>query len=528
MKYLLAGAPIYTLDERYGVAQAMVVEDGWIVAVGDLKLLHDAYPTAKALDIDGAAVIPAFNDSHAHLFLLGQDLTRCNLGECRTKDQVLDALQHWMDNNVSEPWVMGWNFDAANFQASSPLYCKDLDEVSCVKPVMISDKSKHALLANSVAMKVAGITRSTPSPHGGIIERDPTGQPMGVFREMAAMALIESAMPDPGQEGVVKSLHAAMEYLEKKGILAATEAFAGNWYPLTGKIAAYNRILKEGSPVRITLMPEFIAAKQLGWLESKSIHELNLHKDLRLGPLKLMADGAISARTAALFNPYENSTAQGNLALEKDELKHRLLQAHQAGWATATHAIGDLAIQITLEAIENAQFTHPNVGLHHRIEHAILLNKILIDRLAAANIMIAAQPQLLLEMGDNHYAAVGERCFNEKPYRSLLNAHIELGFGSDLPVVDGDPILGWRAAVTRQTRSGMEIGPGEALSPLAALKCYTSGSAAVGGDCELGTLIPEKQARFAVLSHRPEMIVEEDLRVIGVSSQIMVNNKNFN
>ena len=527
MKYLVAGAPVYTLDERYGIAQAMIVEDGWIVAVGDRKLLHDAYPTAKALDIDGAAVIPAFNDSHAHLLLLGQDLTRCNLGECRTKDQVVDALHHWMDKNVSESWIMGWNFDAANFQSATPLSCKDLDKVSCLKPVMISDKSKHAVLANSVAMKAAGIIKSTPSPHGGIIERDLTGQPLGVFREMSAMALIESAMPDPGQKGIVKSLHAAMKYLEKKGILAATEAFAGNWYPLAGKIAAYNRILKEGSPVRITLLPEFVAAKKAGWLESKSIRDLNLHKDLRIGALKLMADGAISARTAALFTPYENSTAQGKLALEKDELKHRLLQANQAGWATATHAIGDLAIQITLEAIEEAQFTYPNTALHHRIEHAILLNKSLINRLAAANIMIAAQPQLLLEMGDNHYAAVGERCFNEKPYRSLLHSHVELGFGSDLPVVDGDPILGWRAAVTRQTRSGMAIGPGEALDPMAALKCYTIGSAAVGGDCEVGTLVPGKQARFVVLSHRPEMIVEEDIKVIGVSSQILVNNKNF-
>ena len=518
---LITGSPIYTLDRNYGVVQAMVVENGLVAAVGDRKTLHNAYPKAKAVDLDGGAIIPAFNDCHAHLLVLGQDLTRCNLMGCTTKAQVLAALRRWQNENPSVPWIMGWNFDAANYKEALPLSCTDLDKVSPHQPVIVSDQTKHAVMVNSAAMEQAGISAATEDPRGGVIERDSSGKPTGVFREMPAMELMESAVPAPGMEAVCHALGAAMAYLEKKGILAATEALAGNWYPLAGKIEAYNRILERGAPVRITLMPEFVAAEKAGWLEAESIKGLHLHENLRIGPLKLMADGAISARTAALTLPYEDSTSLGHLALEGDELDRRMRNAQQAGWPTATHAIGDRAIRITIEAIEKARLACPRPGLRHRIEHAILLDARLGRRLKALEVMISAQPQLLLEMGDNHFAALGDRCLTEKPYLSLLQAGIPLGFGSDLPVVDGDPILGWRAAVTRQTRSGRQLGSEEGLSSLAALECYTKGSAAVGGDTALGTLTPGKQARFVVLSHGPELIAEEDIKVIGVSSQIM-------
>ncbi|MFH1156309.1 MAG: amidohydrolase [Pseudomonadota bacterium] len=526
MNYLITGSPIYTLDVDYGVVQAMVVKDGLVAAVGERKTLQNQYPDARKVDLEGGAVIPAFNDCHAHLLLLGQDLMRCNLMGCTTRAQVLAALLRWQDKNPSSPWIMGWNFDAANYREALPLSCTDLNEVSRHQPVIISDQTKHAVMVNSAAMEQAGISADTTDPKGGMIERNPSGNPTGVFREMAAMELMESAVPDPGVEGICRALGVAMDYLEKKGILAATESLAGNWYPLAGKISAYNRVLEKGGPVRITLLPEFISAQKAGWLEREAIACLHLHEDLRIGPLKLMADGAISARTAALTLPYENSTSLGHLTLEGDELDRRVRMAQQAGWATATHAIGDRAIQVTINAIEKARQDCARPGLRHRIEHAILLDARLCQRLAALEIMISAQPQLLLDMGDNHFAALGDRSFSEKPYLSLLQAGVLLGFGSDLPVVDGDPIPGWRAAVNRQTRAGMVLGRQEGLSPLTALECYTKGSAALGRDTALGTLAPGKQARFVVLSHRPELIAEEDIKVVEVSSRIMANHMN--
>ncbi len=521
MKYLVAGAPVYTLDERFGIVQAMVIEAGIIVAVGNLRRLRQEFPSARQVDISGGAVIPAFNDCHAHLLLLGQDLTRCDLGQCRTRGQVLRALQQWIGKNPSAPWVMGWNFDTARYEESLPLTCRDLDYAFDRQPVVISENTKHTLVANSAAMKLAEITGSTPNPPGGIIDRDAAGIPTGVFREMAAMELIESTLPDPGEAGVANMLRAAMTDLEQKGILAASEAFAGNWYPLESKVRAYNRVLEQGGPIRVTLMPEFLSAERVGWLEPGASLDIPLNPDLRLGPVKLMADGAISARTAALCKPYENSDKTGYLALSREEMERRLLRAQRAGVPTATHAIGDRAIEITLEVIEKVQSICPKEHLHHRIEHAILIDSQLCSRLAAAGIMVAAQPQLLLEMGDTHYAVLGERSLHEKPYRSLLKAGVRLGFGSDLPVVSGDPILGWRTAVDRKTRSGKQLGQDEGLSALEALRCYTCGSADVGGDLALGSLVPGKQARFAVLSHLPELILEEDIKVTGVSSRII-------
>lgn len=526
MKQLITGTPVYTLDPRFGVAQAMVTDQGRILAVGELRTLRSDHPDARETAIDGGAIIPAFNDSHAHILLLGQDLTRCNLADCLTRDQVLERLRQWHAEHPLDDWLLAWNFDATNYAGDNPLSSLDLDPAFSRIPVVISDKTKHAVRLNSAAMAMCGISASTPDPNGGIIQRDSTGNPTGVFCEMAAMALVESAMPDPGTSGVELWIRTAMAYLEEKGILAATEAFAGNWYPLESKLAAYNRVLENGGPIRITLLPEFCAADQAGWIDSRPDHLNHLHPDLRIGPLKLMIDGSISALTAALSSPYEQSSTQGHLALTGEELERRVLMAQKAGWATATHAIGDRGIQITLEAIEAAQRTFPHPGLHHRIEHAILLDASLAGRLAAAGIMIAAQPQLLLEMGDNHHAAIGKRSFKEKPYRSLLQAGVCVGFGSDLPVVDGDPILGWRTAVTRQTRAGKVLGHEEALSPLEALACYTNGSARIGGDREIGTLVPGKQARFAVLSHCPEKIAQEDITVTGVSSQILVTEHN--
>lgn len=511
------------MDERFGIVQAMVIEAGLIVAVGNLRRLRQDFPSARQVDISDGAIIPAFNDCHAHLLLLGQDLTRCDLGQCRNRGQVFQALQQWIAKHPSEPWAMGWNFDTARYEELFPLTCRDLDDAFSRQPVVISEKTKHTLVANSAAMKLAGVTGSTPNPPGGIIDRDAAGKPTGVFREMAAMELIESTLPDPGEVGVANILHAAMTDLEQKGILAASEAFAGNWYPLEAKVRAYNRVLEQGGPIRVTLMPELLAAERIGWLEPGHLPDIRLHPDLRIGPLKLMADGAISARTAALSKPYENSDTSGYLALDRQELEQRLLRAQRAEMPTATHAIGDRAIKITLEMIEKVQTICPKAHLHHRIEHAILIDTPLCGRLAAAGIMVAAQPQLLLEMGDTHYAVLGERSLHEKPYRSLLQAGVKLGFGSDLPVVSGDPILGWRTAVDRKTRSGRQLGPGEALSSLEALRCYTCGSADVGGDFALGRLVPGQQARFAVLSHRPELILEEDIRVTGVSSRIVSN-----
>ena len=526
MKQLITGASIYTMDPGIGVVEAMVVDEGRIIAVGDRKTLGREHPHAGEIALSGGAVIPAFNDSHAHVLLLGQDLTRCNLTGCRTRPQVIDALSRWRDALPPGSWLMAWNFDAANFHEDRPLSSLDLDPVFPHIPVVISDQTKHALRLNSEAMNRCGISASTPDPEGGIVERDSQGRPLGIFREMSAMALVESAMPAPDRDEVVRCLGAAMVYLEEKGILAATEAYAGNWYPLEEKLAAYNQVLEAGGPVRITLLPDFPAADRAGWIDAGPDRLAPRHPDLRVGPLKLMADGAISAQTAALSIPYEPSYAQasdsrGHLAISAEELKTRVLRAQRAGWGTATHAIGDRAIRMTLEAIEEAGRTCPRPDLHHRIEHAILLDASLCRRLAAAGVMIGAQPQLLLEMGDNHYKAVGNRSQKEKPYRSLLRAGVPVGFGSDLPVVDGDPILGWRAAVNRLTRGGRKLGAREALSPLEALACYTGGSARIGGDGEIGLLTPGKQARFAVLSHRPEQIEEEDITVTGVSTKIL-------
>jgi predicted amidohydrolase YtcJ len=403
-----------------------------------------------------------------------------------------------------------------------------LDAVCADRPIYLNHVSKHGAAVNSRALQLAGITRDTPDPDDGVIVRDADGEPTGILLESAAN-LVSRHIPKPTQAELVQAVHRACNDLARRGILAASDAATG-WHDLEAEVAAYAQALAEGAPVRMTLMPLYGAAQRAGWLEqSEQAGEAtgfrpqppSPHPDLRWGAVKLFADGAFTTRTAALRQPYADTPTTGVLMYEPDDLIERIVTVHRAGWQCAVHAIGDRAIELVLQGYRRALEAYPRPHHRHRIEHAMLMADDLLAEMQALGVVVVPQPEFLWWLTGAYLKGLGERAVSLMPFRSWLRAGVALGFSSDQPVVPGEPILGWRAAVTRTSRDGTCLNPDETLDPLTALQMFTVGAAYATCDDAIGSLAPGKQARFMALSHPPEQIADADMQVVATSWEVL-------
>lgn len=526
--HLIYGAPIYTFWSELPLAEAMVVREGRILAVGAKDDLAARYPNAKRVAVDGKAVAPAFNDCHMHILPLGIDLGKADLRGCTRVKESQQRLRAWMDAHPNSEWILGRAYDQNLLPGGKHLTRHDLDAVCVNKPIYINHVSKHGAAANSLALQIAGITRDTPDPSDGVILRDESGDPTGILLESAA-TLVSKHIPKPTGAELVQAVHRACEDLARRGILAASDASTG-WHDLEAEVQAYAQALAEGAPVRMTLMPLFGAAKRAGWLENAeqsgeatgfSPQPPSPHPDLRWGAVKLFADGAFTTRTAALRQPYADTPTTGVLMYEPDDLMERIMTVHRAGWQCAVHAIGDYAIELVLQGYRRALEAYSRPHHRHRIEHAMLMADDLMAEMQALGVVVIPQPEFLWWLTTAYLSGLGERAISLMPFRSWLQVGVPMGFSSDQPVVPGDPVIGWRAAVTRTSRDGTCLSPEECLDPLTALQMFTVGAAYATNDEEIGSLAPGKQARFMVLSHPPEQIAEEDMKITTTSWEIL-------
>ena len=514
MEYLIEGAPIYVMDRAGTVAQALAVSGGRVAAVGDLKELRGRFPRSRRISLDKGAVVPAFNDCHAHLLRLGLDMTRAELRFCRSAGEIREAL--WsMDGSSPQGWLIGVNYDQNILPGQRHLTLEELDNLGRGRPVYLFHVSRHEGLANTRALELAGITDQTPDPAEGKILRDKSGRATGRLLEMG-VRLVEESIPAPDEAQLEEAVRAALEHQAGRGILAATDATSGKWYGMDREWAAYSRVVEQGVGVKVTLMPDVEVCQERGWLDRNRVDLPAPPPGLALGPMKIIADGAITNRTAALTAPYQDG-GTGLLVYPPDRLKEMIVRAHRGGWRCAVHAIGDLTIGLCLEAFAQAAREYPAPELRHRLEHCMVVDHRLNSLMAGLGVIPCAQPEFIYHLGHAYRRSLAKRADRLMPYRDWLGAGLPIAFGSDQPVVTGDPILGWRAAVQRRTRDGEAMGQDQRLSPLEALRAYTAGSALACGDDGIGTLEPGKEARFAVLSHRPELIVQAEMRVRATS-----------
>ncbi|GIV17093.1 MAG: amidohydrolase [Armatimonadota bacterium] len=516
---LLNNVKIYTMDDSQPVASAMVWQDETILAVGEAEDLSVRYPQAKRVDGGGLFVVPGFNDCHCHILAYGLDLSAANLSPEHAPDipSLITRLRRWAEEHPDAQWITGSFYDQNRMTERRHPTRYELDQVSAEKPVFIEHTSKHGGVANSTALRIAGITRETPDPPGGTIERDAQGEPTGVLLE-SAVDLVTRHQPPLSHAQRVRAVHLAAQAMAEKGITAAADASTG-WGDLQGEIAAYAQAVNEGAPLRVTLMILAGALRHAGmWMRPQDIR--TGCDGVRVGIAKVFSDGALTTRTAALKEPFVDTGTTGMLVHREEELEEYVMGTHRAGWQIATHAIGDRAIETMLRFYKRALQEYPRADVRHRIEHCMLLDDGLIARLRQLGVVAVLQPEFVARLGDAYRYGLGEeRARRLNRVTSLLKAGVPVAFSSDCPVVPGAPLDGIRAAMERKTPLGVVLGESERVDALTAIRLYTRGSAyAVHDEGYTGSLGAGKRADFVVLSRDPAATpVEEweDVRVVA-------------
>lgn len=495
---------IYENAQVNGHNSALAVLHGRIVALGEDAA---ALSTGRRVDLGGAFVVPGFHDAHNHMAHFGIGLAEVQLGAdvCKTVDDVYDAIARRAAELPPGTWIVGRGYDQNKLVGGHPTR-HGLDRAAPGYPVRVKHTSEHMTVVNTRVLDLLDLDNVPP---GGDVVLDADGSPTGLLREQAQLLLRPFIYPVEVETVVDGLAKASRQYLSE-GITSVQEAGIGGG--LVGQtpieLAAYQLARDRGVlGVRSTLM---VASAMLHDLPEDTGFGLDLGLRtgfgddwLRIGAMKVFADGSLIGRTCAMHEPFAGERDNvGYFQTPEDELARTILLAHRAGWQIATHAIGDRAITVVLDAYEAALAKYPRADHRHRIEHCAVLQPAELTRLAGLGLIASPQGRFVNEIGDGMRAALGpEReawCYR---LRSVLDAGCVLPGSSDRPVVQGAPLLGIADMVRRRTSSGELLGPDERLTPSQALRAYTYGSAyAAFREQDLGTLEVGKLADFAVLS----------------------------
>lgn len=511
-----------TLDPAHPTAQALAVCDGRIVAVGSNDSLASLIgPKTKAMDLEGHTVIPGFHDAHCHILLYGLSLMEVNARAAINIREVAEAVATQVKYATPGQWIRGGGYNENKLAERRHPKRADLDAVSPRNPAFLSHVSGHMAVANSRALALAGVTRDTPDPEGGMIEREDNGEPTGLLKE-TAQELIKRVLPAYTLEETKAALAAAGKQMAAEGITSAQDAWAGWIAP--EEFRAYQETTAAGTlPQRVRLM---VDVEKLAIRDSRFDFAFGLrtgfgNERLKLGSIKLFLDGSLIGRTAALSTPYANAPdAYGMLVKSEETIQAQVGMAHRGGWQVAMHAIGDRAIETGLDTIETVMGADA-ARFRPRLEHCGILRSDLVERIRRLGAVIVTQPRFITELGDGFRAALGEeRLRLTYPMASLRGLHV--AFSSDRPVVNGAPLLGVQAAVLQGTASGAAYVPEEAITVQEALRWYTLGAAySAFEENNTGNLTPGKWADFVVLSDDPLRTPPEALGEIAVLQTVV-------
>ncbi len=512
MLTLIINAQIMTMNPDRPSAWGLLIENGRIIDIMPDVTIREWVGIDRAIDARGRLVVPGFNDCHMHILPYGLDLSKADLSTdagVRDVPTLCRVLRKWAEANPRSEWILGSRYDQNTFPGAKHPTRSELDAAFPDRPVYIRQISGHAASCNSIALKMAGVTRETPDPKAGEFVRDSAGEPTGVLLE-SAMECVANEIPKPDRAEMADAIVRANRALIAKGITSASDLMTG-WLDLSGEIAAYWQAFEDGARVRMTAYPHAPAFGGPDMLASRS--EFALMNDFekndpapgyggfRLGPIKLFSDGALTTRTAALREPYVDGSGLGMLLHEPGDLKEYVRSAHKAQWQIAVHAIGDRAIELVLDAYSEAQSTHPRPGARHRIEHAMLLDDGLIRRFKEQQVVPVVQPEFIARLGDAYVLGLGEeRAARLNPTASLQKAGIGVPFSSDCPIVPGAPLDGIRAACRRTTPSGRLLGPDERITAEQAIRNYTYSAAySTFDELNTGSIRPGLRADLTIL-----------------------------
>ena len=511
--------------------EAVAISNGRFLAGGTSDEIR-AYigENTQVIDLGGRLAVPGFIDSHVHFMDGGFQLLSVDLKDARSEAEFVRRIAEKAKSLPAGRWIEGGEWDEEAWPDAKLPTRWLIDPATPNHPVFISRYDGHAALANSLAMKLAGVTKETPDPIGGLIVRDSkTGEPTGVFKD-AAQGLIEKAIPGPTEAEFEEALKAGLAEARRVGVTSVEDITVGGDSPngsFTGEIQLLRRAEREG-----WLTCRFYAITPIaGW---KRLAEAGISHGmgsdfLKLGAVKAFADGSIGSRTAWMFDHYSDDASNYGLPLPlmqpPSKMEEAARGADAAGIQLAVHAIGDRANAEMLDIFARVGGQDP-ASHRFRIEHAQHLRPQDFARFAKLGVIASMQPYHAIDDGRWVEKRIGhERSASSYAWRSMLDAGAHLAFGTDWPVAPLNPLLGIYAAVTRATLDGKHPGgwfPEQRLTFDEALRAYTLGSAyAAFEEKEKGTISPGKLADLVVLSDNLFSIAPEKIKDAHVTMTVV-------
>ncbi|EHR53062.1 putative TIM-barrel fold metal-dependent hydrolase [Saccharomonospora marina XMU15] len=517
---LLRDVHALTMTERRPVAHAVGVFDGRIVGldeqVADL-------PARRVVSGGGAVLTPGFADAHNHMVWYGLSLAELDLSACTSLEQVYDLVARRAAALPSDGWVIGSGYD--DFVLGGHPSRAALDNSGGGRAVWLKHRSAHMCVVSSAILAETGVLDGTATvPEAGVVGRDESGEPTGLLAEQAQQLVDGLVKPYPVEELAAAVARAARRYVAE-GLTHVTEAgVGGGWIGHSpAEVSAYQLARQRGElSLRVELMP---ASEVLHPLPGDTVGlDLGLRPGfgddlLRIGPMKIFTDGALSSRTAAVTEPFIGHGGLGVLGDDPEVLRSRMLAAHRSGWRIAAHAIGDRAIDLTLDTLEEAQRALPRPGVRHRIEHAGMVRPDQLPRMARLGVVPVPQARFLHEIGDTMAESVGpQRVPWLYRHRSFLEAGLRVPGSSDRPCVGtGAPLSGMRSMVERRTKAGIELGAQERVGAKEALRAYTTHAAyASHQEHRRGKLARGTLADLVLLAEDPTTVASSKLADIEV------------
>jgi predicted amidohydrolase YtcJ len=500
---VLTGGSVFTADAASTVAEAVAVRDGrvsWVGPAGDAE--DQLGPETHVIDLEGRTVLPGFQDAHLHPAEGGLTALRCDLHEAHSREACLETIARYSAEHPELDWVVGTGWSIDSFEGGTPSR-GDLDAVVPDRPAYFDNRDGHGAWVNTVALAAADITRETPDPPGGRIERLESGEPQGTLHE-DAMWIVMKLLPPTTHDEWEQAILGAQASHHALGITAWQDARVE-----AETLAAY-RSLAERGELTMRVEGNLLWDRERGDEQLEELVELRSMGSigrLRIRGAKIFADGVLENFTGALLDPYVGTDNYGISMVAREDLQRIVTLLDARDFQVHMHTIGDRAVRDALDAVQAAQEANGRRDMRHHLAHLQLVHPDDLPRFAELGVAANVSPYWACRSGyveELTEPFIGpERSARMYPFGSLLRAGARLAFGSDWTVSTANPLLQVEVAVTRiapDTRWLEPLLPEEGLDLATALTTFTAGSAYVNFlEGETGTLEPSKSADLVVL-----------------------------
>jgi predicted amidohydrolase YtcJ len=521
----VVNARVWTGDSAVPWAEAVAVSGGTIAAVGTNADVRRLASGVTPIDAGGRLVLPGFIDTHVHFLLGGLRLASVQLRDARTRDEFVSRIKTFADTVPAGTWITGGDWDHTLWGGELPT--RDwIDAATPNHPVWINRLDGHMSLANSAALKAAGVARATAEVAGGGIVRGVNGEPTGLLKDNA-MALVDKVAPPPSPEMRRRAVTAAMRYVAERGVTTVHDMSTGAawddmalYAELRKSNALQTRIYSVVPLAEWERLRDLVARRELGGADG-------LGDDwLRIGGLKGFVDGSLGSHTAAFNEPFKDAPNDRGLLVNTPEDLYRWISgADKAGLHVIVHAIGDRAIGLLLDTYARVATENGPRDRRFRIEHAQHLAPGDMPRFAPLNVIASMQPYHAIDDGRWAEQYIGDRINTTYAFRSLIDARATLAFGSDWFVAPPTPLEGIYAAITRRTLDGKNPDgwvPQQKITVEEAVRAYTANAAYASFDeSRKGILSKGRLADFVMLERNIFEIPPEEIGAVRVRMTVV-------